>query len=323
MARFNMSLGPKKCPVLRTIKKLTTVLFLVILVVLAISTDASRATLSALRDLNLDSFILLTVLFLIARILQGITLINSLAANGRHVTLLESFDLSVLKMFYNQIVPSSGVFAQFLTLKKRLNIPAQDFIAAQYFQITIQVTLLGLIMAGMGVSLPIGNNLLRGAMVVGGFALALSPFVTLLGANVALQRLPSKIAKNIVDQVGKTSDAIGANVSIAVWLLLVRALFVLSRVIRLWVLALLVDSSVDLHVLSGATIVAEVAILVPITPGGVGLRESVIAAAGGSIGMVDVFLAAALIDRGFALAFNTLFGLLVVTKNHIGSAGAS
>jgi uncharacterized membrane protein YbhN (UPF0104 family) len=133
------------------------------------------------------------------------------------------------------------------------------------------------------------------------------------------------LPKKLVGAFENISRVESKNFSAAWYLVIFGALFIATRITRIMIIAAAIDRQTDLGTLVLLVLAADTSLVVPVTPGGIGIRELIIGAGGSAFGRFDVFLTAALIDRGFSIAFNMLHGIAVIlsyqfSKRDIGGA---
>lgn len=100
-----------------------------------------------------------------------------------------------------------------------------------------------------------------------------------------------------------------------------QLLFAWLRVARLAFITVLLSPHVNIVELSAIVLTADLASLLPLTPGGIGLREFLIGTGGVAIGHLEILVAAAVVDRGVMVLGNLAHGLFVLAGNLVGRRG--
>lgn len=261
----------------------------------------------AFASFDHEVIVVLLILFCFMRLFQGLSLCLSLKSLNHDLPLRNALGLVALKGFFNLAFAGAGLFAQAVRAKSSLNVGYSTFAYASLYQAMVLVTVLGFLTAAVGVVvLPsVEKKAMFGIL---GLAIAVAPFLTLSVVRRVKSLKNAKIARIILRFVQYRLEDWK-------WLLPLAVLgtfFFLSRLIRISIIAITVEEGIRLEFFSLAVIVADLSTVIPITPGGIGVRELVIGAGGNWVGQLDIFLAAAVVDRIIGLVFSLVHGLLVL-----------
>lgn len=296
------------------IKSLGALAFTSALALLAFRQEILGDIWRALQEVSL--FILFGAfgLFTAARLVQALCLRQTLLIFDERISFHTALDLSGIKGFYNLTFHGAGVLAQAASGKSKNIFQMRNFVASTLlqsillaFSMAISVALLSFALPGLGISSEVA---LVFGLIVSFIALAMIVLLRRYRLQVAVAGPRINEALSDLHQLLKTARpaslllAAGYQLSFA-WLRLARLLFI----------AALTNPYVSMIELSAIVLTADLASLVPLTPGGIGLREFIIGTGGVAIGHMDTLIAAAVIDRGIMILGNLSHGFLVLAKD--------
>lgn len=289
-----------------------TVLFVAATVALAAQSVPSEIMFRSIIFLDMWIVAGLFLIFLIMRVWQAAALKISLAMVERQLSLLATIGLVAIKGLFNHGVSGAGLVAQGIRAKHRFAIRYRDFGMVTLIQALTLTGTLGalLLLAFMGF-------LFTGTVLN---ALVISIALIAMGLPIAAALLWDAIPHDrIGDRVSgwpdsETSKRLRATLFQTRGILIVaaQAAFFGFRFCKFAAIALLIQPEVSVAQLLVIVLIADLATVVPITPGGIGVRELVIAAGGAMLGDFEVALSAAIIDRVTGIAFSLVHGFFVV-----------
>lgn len=263
-------------------------------------------TLRAVGISGIAGWLLLTLL---SRFCAAEATVAPLAALGFSMTRLDAFWISWIRTFANQILPLAGVAAYAHLVRRRTGIAWSQLAALGQPQLLLAgaaIALVGLAATMLNWDLlqasAYGLLLLYGSIVL--FLLALSS-----GAHWLLDSLPTFLA----ERVAGTSAALRSMASspaLLSKLLFFHAAATLLRGARVWFLFVGAGVSLDWTELLLVLAIAESALLLNVTPGGLGIREGAVLGGAALVGIdAPVAASVALIDRLFMVAITTLLAV--------------
>lgn len=252
---------------------------------------------SQLQRLDPFSIVALLALTLATRAPQAEALRLALQAFGKRVTFMDSFWLIAIKAFFNQVFSGIGLLAQALRLKVAHAISLSVFSAATWTQMLAQ--LFAVAAAGLVIGILFAVTRTASPLMV------VTPWLVLLVIAGILLILPRGMSS--LPLLGARFETVSrffsANqVTHAQWLHL-TALFVtilLTRAARLGLIVALIAPETSVLVFLFAFMVGELALIAPVTPGGIGVRELLlgIGAIGGG---AESIMLAGIVDRAAAI----------------------
>lgn len=229
---------------------------------------------------------------------------------GYSLPVAKSFGLIALKGFFNQGVSGSGLLAQGLRARYRLGISWQHFGAATLVQAASLLGVLGTLLTILSVALLSG--LQQTLVIVAGVAAVCAPFALVLLWRVLPHQAIRRFINRWPDDLGISAVSRRGLVWGLLGLIAAQLLFVSFRFARIAIIAVLMQPDISLAHLFLVVVLADLVTIVPVTPGGIGVRELVIALGGAAVGGLEIALAAAIIDRVISICLSLIHGLLVL-----------
>ena len=259
-----------------------------------------------LKAIGLSGVVGWLLLTLLSRFCAAEATVVPLAALGFMMTRLDAFWISWLRTFANQILPLAGVAAYAHLVRRRTGIAWSQLAALGQPQ---------LLLAGAGIALvglvaTLVSRSLLGASAYGLLFLYGSIVVLLLALSTGAHWLLDSLPRSLAERVAGTSLALRSMAG-APWLLSKLIFFHVAATVlrggRVWFLFAGAGVSLDWAELLLVLAIAESALLLNVTPGGLGVREGALLGGAALVG-VDAPVAAsvALIDRLFMIAVTTL-----------------
>ncbi|WP_220337108.1 lysylphosphatidylglycerol synthase domain-containing protein [Wenzhouxiangella sp. 15181] len=257
----------------------------------------------------------LFAIFVVIRIIQAYSLIQSLKVVNTALTLRTSLELAALKGFYNLGLGGAGFIAQAIHVRSRNLFSITQLAWATATQSILLIAALGAFLLAVAPALFDHAKAFWAVILLGGLG-TLIPFMALPALRYSRRltnRLPVRLQSKL-KELQYHFPAPRMNQLVPLWLLQVS--LVGLRLGRIIFIAVLLDPLTPIGELAATTLFADLATVVPLTPGGIGIREFLIGA-GGSLGrQPDLFIIAAIIDRGIAITGNLVHGTVTLTANH-------
>lgn len=289
---------------------------------LAFEAGAAKTIAETLRHLGLLEFGALLVLFAALRACQAISLTLVTQPLGIRLRFHTSLDLAGLKGLYNLGLSGAGLVAQAVHGRSKALFSVGQLAWATGLQSLLLISALGAVVIASALINPFNQTgLTYSICVLGTAVIAFSlAIIRIASSSKKLStRMPRWLREPLdrLRQVGRKPSLkqLGA-------LLAIQLSIVLLRLARLLTIAIFIDASADLSELALVTSVADLLTTVPLTPGGIGAREFLIGLGAEMFGQVDLFLAAAIIDRGFTLLANLMHGGIVLLSESVRRRGS-
>ncbi|MDX1454442.1 MAG: lysylphosphatidylglycerol synthase domain-containing protein [Gammaproteobacteria bacterium] len=259
----------------------------------------------------------LALLLFATRLFQALLLRLSLRKSGSPpLSLGQCLDLVASKGLFLQVAGGGAVVAQGWIARDRLGIRVGDFANAAFWRIHAQLASL-LMLAPLPFLAWHGGSwqAITGWLFVAGLIMLMLATAWLVRdwprwRQFLLRRLPA---------VSPQLDALPGQMvtpGVVGWLgyLLLSFLIVALRFARLCLIAAVVAPEIPALLLAKAFVLAEVTVILPLTPGGLGVRELALAAGGGLQNAFDTLLLIALLDLALVLLFNLAHGAIAQAR---------
>jgi uncharacterized membrane protein YbhN (UPF0104 family) len=242
---------------------------------------------------------LIVVVFIPTRVLTSEVMRIGLKALGHRISTYESFMVSLVNAYANLLFPRAGLGLPAVYMKMKHAIPIADFATVQLLPMTVlQVTTIGI----TGVACLFGMRLAQGR--------PLDWKLACLFAGVAVASVVAiSFRFNVPDRWGNRVAAFLRRLSES-WRLLGRCRHTASRSFALHFAVLLLRGlrlqiafwaiGQPVHYLAAlaASLLADLAFFISITPSALGFREGAVVLAAGMLGTTkEICLAAVLLDR--------------------------
>lgn len=259
------------------------------------------------------------VLTLISRVCAAEATVAPLGALGFHMTRPDAFWISWIRTFANQIVPMAGIAAYAHMVRRRVGIRWSQLAALGQPQLLLAAAAIGIVgLVATAVNFERLHASAYGFMLMYGL-LVLLTLAFASGAHWLVESLPRALAI----RAAGTSDALrtmAKHPHLIQKLLLFHIAAVLLRGSRIGFLFAAAGISLDWAELLLVLAVAESALLLNITPGGLGIREGAVLGGAALVGIAAPIAASvALIDRLFMVAITTLLAapaIAILRKPH-------
>jgi len=273
-------------------------------------------TLAAIGAAGIFGWVMLT---LVSRVFAAEATVEPLLALGFRMTRPDAFWISWVRTFVNQILPIAGVAAYAHMVRRRTGIPWSQLAALGQPQLLLAAAAIGLV--GLAATIANFERLQATAygllLMYGGIVVLSLGFAT--GAHWLMESLP----KSLAERASSTSDAlrrIAKKPNLIVRLSLFHVGALLLRGSRVWFLFAAAGISLDWAELLLVLAIAESALLLNVTPGGLGIREGAVLGGSALLGIdAPVAASVALIDRLFMISITTLLAapaFVILRKPH-------
>lgn len=237
-------------------------------------------------------------LYMAMRALNGQTTKLALAALGHAIPLVEAFMLAVLTTYANLLIPRAGLGLPAIYLKLRRNVSYADFTSQAMIVTTLQMGAIGAIGLVCQAVLTKLHGVRFDPLVCALFAGSLA-----LGVGMPMIR-PTLLADstgkfaNFIHRIAGAWGTIGRNRGTVLAILLWNVPMLLLRALRLQLAFYALGTPVGFVPAMVASLLADLAFFVSITPAGLGFRELGITYSAPMMGVTigDAILAA-LLDR--------------------------
>lgn len=261
-------------------------------------------------------------LTLIIRIFMTETLVRPIVAMGGHINRFDAFCMGWIKTFFNQIVPMSGIayLAGFVKVRSEMEWGNVAALTSPLLLLASQATAF----VGFGAVLfnatVLGNHVFPLAMIfvaVGVLAVSLNSTTI-----YRLRLLPDAVRRMLAPGV----DALGVinkRPFLAATIFFLHVLILLLRSLRLLILFWAAGFDLSFGSVLLITALGSIALLVQITPGGIGLQEGILVASSSLLGIDPVVTAGmAVVDRLLTLSFVGLMTAPATWYLHVRDKGA-
>jgi uncharacterized membrane protein YbhN (UPF0104 family) len=241
-------------------------------------------------------------LYLPARWLSAEVMRRALASLGHALAAGEVLLLTFANSYVNLVVPRAGLGMPAAYLKLRRGVPVADVSAVQLVGMTLlQATCIGLI--GLACLALLPTPPAPGAVPVDGWIYGV--FAATAAGTLALLLCPVRVAAHrqgklasFVRRVLESWRRLARDARGVATILVIQAAVLLLRGARVQLCFYAIGQPVGYLPALAASLLADVASLVGITPSGLGFRETAIVLASGVLGTSrDLGLAAAVLDR--------------------------
>jgi uncharacterized membrane protein YbhN (UPF0104 family) len=255
--------------------------------------------------------LLILFLFAISRIFQAFAFRNSLLLFDKQISVGSAVGMVALKGFYNAGLSGAGLVAQAVRGRAHFNIAVSTMAVVTALQFLLLIGLLGLMfsLASIVSPIPLEQKIV---LVLLGLILGSTPFFATAAVVYMGSAWKGRMARLLEDATTSLRNAMSARPHIVTSIALALLGFLSFRILRIVLIAWILDPGVNIAALSLTVVAADIGSVIPITPGGIGVRELLIAAGGRITGSLELFLTAAVLDRIFALAFSLAHGLIVI-----------
>lgn len=234
---------------------------------------------------------------LFMRVLLTEALVLPLGALGSPLRRLDVFCMGWIRTFFNQIIPMTGMIylAGFIRSRSAMAWSRIAALGSPLFLVASQATaIVGII----GVAL---NAAALGSLAapVGMIFVLVAAIATVLNSS-ALYRshLFPRALPHAIEGGSEALDALKRQPLLALQIFLFHVLVLLLRGFRLWILFLAFSIDVSYQSILLLTALGSIALLVQITPGGIGVQEGILIATSYLMGIdPEIMAGIALIDR--------------------------
>jgi uncharacterized membrane protein YbhN (UPF0104 family) len=295
----------------RVVKLFFTIVFVAATIYLVAREQIFSAIWPAMGAFRFWETLLILFLFAIARIFQAFALRKSLLLFDKQISVGGAIGMVALKGFYNAGMSGAGLVAQAVRGRTHLNIAISTTAVVTALQFLLLIALLGLMFSLASIISPIQPKQ-KTILVFIGLLLGSTPFFATAAVVYMRSAWKGRMAQLLDDATTSLRNAMSTRPHIVAIIALALLSFQSFRIFRIVLIAWILDPSVQIATLSLTVIAADIGSVIPVTPGGIGVRELLIAAGGRITGSLELFLTAAVLDRIFALTFSLVHGLIVI-----------
>lgn len=287
-------------------------LFSLATLALIIYSGAIEAVGDALSRASLLQLGVASALFVGMRFVQIASFVLACKATSTCLSWRAAHDLTALKGFYNLGVSGAGLVAQAAHANATKSLGMAELAWATAIQSILLVSAIGfwLMIAGAW-----AFGTMQGFwLALAGGAATLSPLLlvtTIRSDWPPWGILPESVRQRASSFIRKADDV---SLKGMLQLFLVQSALVSLRVSRVLCIALFLDPSLDIARSASITLSADLASVVPLTPGGLGIREFFIGLGANLTGQLEILLAAAVIDRGITILGNSIHGGWILAR---------
>lgn len=281
---------------------------------LAVEAGAAATLSRALHQLGFVEFAWLGMLFAALRVCQAHSLMAATRSQNVDLGFSSSLDLAGLKGLYNLGFSGAGLIAQAVHARSRQLFTVGQLAWATALQSLLLLVALGSTLTLMALVSSFESGSMQVALLLFGMGACGAAFVLvrLITGSMNFHPPGPEWLKSKLSYLGQSGHNPGLKRLAGI--LSLQFGIVILRLARVLTIAFFINNEARLLELTLVTSFADLVTTVPLTPGGIGIREFLIGAGAEFHGNVDLFLAAAIIDRGFTLAANLVHGGVVLTK---------
>lgn len=292
-------------------KTALTIAFTAATLWLAIESGALSTLRNVFKEIGPAELFLLGLLFITMRAFQALSLSTVIKQFNILLPFKSSLELAGLKGLYNLGFSGAGLAAQAFHGRSRRLFSIPQLAWATGFQSLLLVSAMGTLLLAAVMVAARHSTIATLLIILGAFA-ALVPFAIIsLIAHPA--RIPGFIPARLREKLGnlaETGKLLASRKLVLVWL--IQTGIVILRLARMIAIVFFLDSQAALGTLAITTLFADLMTVVPLTPGGIGVREFVIGLGADFSGHLDLFISAAIIDRGVAIFGNLVHGFVIL-----------
>ena len=290
-----------------------TFAFVIATIFIAVHSGAVEALEETFNRIGWFELLVIFGLFGIMRMLQALSLVRAIELVDGSLRFRESLDLAGLKGLYNLGLGGAGIVAQAVHARSRKLFSISTLAFATISQTMLLVSALGTLL------LLFSTGLLRYPAVFWplfafGILAAVVPFLALHSqrhARTLLSRVPRRLRFQF-ENLGDSLPTPQFGQLFVLWLL--QTSLVVFRLSRILAIALFLDPLTPLGHLAVVTLFADLVTVVPLTPGGIGMREFFIGLGSSLGGQSELYITAAIIDRGITIVGNFIHGTAILAK---------
>lgn len=270
----------------------------------------SESIVNAFETLPLHVLFLWLILTLMSRAISTEVFYQPVKRLKGKISRSEAFWLLWAKSFSNQVVPFSGVSMMLGFLKSRATLSWGKISSLAWPQFFLAMQAIGLIGSYCAAILLLDNESAPNSIF---FILAIFLLLLIMPQIVYITFRNQAIKKAIrikkLETVSLALEFLSSHKDMALYLFVGHLASILIRVARLLLIFFFLGGDAEFNFLLLVSIIGEVAVLLNLTPGGIGMREAAIAIAAQVYGIdLDIALKAALLDRVLILVTTFVFG---------------
>lgn len=252
---------------------------------------------AVMRQTGINGIALWAALTVMARLIQAQTTVLPVNVLGYRISLLDAFWIGWLRTFANQLVPISGIaaYAELIRRKTKMNWSELASLAAPQF--VLAAVALGLV----GILSAVVNRQALGELSVTlsivYAVLVLASVAIISGAQGFIRLFPKSLSTRL-ERAAEALQTLASRRGLLIAVISCHAATILLRGGRLWLLFGAAGAVLDWDQALLIVAVAESSLLIQLTPGGLGIRESAVLVAGALVGVsTEIAISVAVLDR--------------------------
>lgn len=249
------------------------------------------------RQTGINGIALWAALTVMARLVQAQTTVLPVKVLGYRISLLDAFWIGWLRTFANQLVPISGIaaYAEIIRRKTKMNWSELASLAAPQF--VLAAVALGLV----GILSTVANIQALGELSVTlgvvYTVLVFASIAVISGAQGFIRLFPKSLSARL-ERAAEALQTLAARRRLLIAVISCHAATILLRGGRLWLLFGAAGAVLDWDQALLIVAVAESSLLIQLTPGGLGIRESAVLVAAALVGVsTEIAISVAVLDR--------------------------
>jgi uncharacterized protein (TIRG00374 family) len=259
----------------------------------------------ALVEMDATSILAWIGITFLSRIILVEALSRPIAALGGRVSRTEVFWAGWLRSFFNQVLPMAGTAYLASFLRKRTTLSWGEMAALASPQIlfaTLSIGVVGTLAALIVTSRGSESNWV---LITTFVCIAIAAMVVISGSK-SLQRILPVHVEGRLSLMLRALAVFHSRLQLMLWVILVHCSAIFLRALRLWVLFSAIGQPLEIYTVLLISCVGEIAIILQLTPGGIGVREGTLVGTAYIIGLDPASVATvAVLDRLLILAMVT------------------
>jgi uncharacterized protein (TIRG00374 family) len=262
-----------------------------------------------IRQVTPVMFVLLAALFLVTRWFQGEVFYATVKTFDVRISHYRAFMLSMVINLVNLLVPRTGMSAPAFYLKSRHNLKYADFGSMLTATVLLQTACLGL----LGLACMVWLWAFEATPFNGWVAMVLAVVLTVsVFFMVKVPRLPEGWHGRLAEFIRRffaSWSVLAADRRLMAYVTVLQVAVLITQGFRLWVCFYAMGVPVSLSAAMLASLLGQIGVLVGLTPGGLGFRETGILLGAYFLKVdPDTVMTAAILDRAVMTAATMLVG---------------
>lgn len=254
--------------------------------------------LARLRQVSILAVVGILALYLLVRAMNGEIMRVILCRLGHHISRYEAFLIMMVKTYTNLLIPRAGVGIPAVYLKYRHQVSYAEFGSTTLGLTAVQAVCIGVIGPAVQVLLWAAQHEPANFVVMGVFVVSLIAGIGTLALRVWVRTTWQGRLAQFLRRFNDSWGHLARSRESMPYVVLLQVLILLLRAARLQLAFWAVGANVNYLGILVASLLADLTMLVSITPMALGLREGAIAYSAQMIGTTPaIALTAAILDR--------------------------